>query len=67
MISWQSSRWRRILSSYISNAIPIHSLCNVEKGVDENYLPGACVCAAPIEESLEGTIVFDGLLFPTAT
>jgi len=36
----------------------------VEKTGDENYLPGACICVAPIEESWEGTIVFDALVYP---
>jgi leucyl aminopeptidase (aminopeptidase T) len=36
----------------------------VEKKGDENYLPGACVCAAPIEESWEGTITYDALVYP---
>ena len=31
---------------------------------DENYLPGACVCVAPLEESWEGTIVYDALAYP---
>lgn len=36
----------------------------VEKIGEENYLPGACMCVAPLEESWEGTIVFDGLVYP---
>ena len=36
----------------------------VEKVGDENYLPGACVDVAPLEETWNGRIVFDGLLYP---
>ena len=36
----------------------------VEKAGDENYLPGACVCPTPLEDTWNGTIVYDALLYP---
>lgn len=36
----------------------------VEKIGDEQYLPGACVDVAPLEETWQGRIVFDALLHP---
>jgi 2,5-dihydroxypyridine 5,6-dioxygenase len=36
----------------------------VYKTADENYLPGACVCVAPLEDSWEGTLVYDALVWP---
>ena len=36
----------------------------VAKRGDENYLPGACVCFAPLERSWNGVLVFDGLVYP---
>jgi leucyl aminopeptidase (aminopeptidase T) len=36
----------------------------VKKKGEENYLPGACVCVAPLEDSWNGVIVYDALVYP---